>query len=298
MPHYYFLTLLAVVLQIFRHLEQKKLVDHFDKSTITLMRFLLPLPFAVVYLIIFKHFLDWRFLLMSAVVSSLQISGGILLLKSLSKQNFANSMALAHTELLFASILGVCFFKQKFTLLMFVAIIVILLAVFLISNFKFKSKNINKASFFATFSGFIFACQAFLMKETSMYFIKINAGGNNFISALTLFFAVHLFHNIFLITHKITQKKLFTEVKKILQYESGLSFIKIGVISSICTALWYYVYTAGEVVMVKAISQLEVLLAIIVSHFILKEKFILKEVLGIVLLLAGLFLLIYLKEII
>jgi hypothetical protein len=91
MPHYYFLTLLAVVLQIFRHLEQKKLVDHFDKSTITLMRFLLPLPFAVVYLIIFKHFLDWRFLLMSAVVSSLQISGGILLLKSLSKQNFANS---------------------------------------------------------------------------------------------------------------------------------------------------------------------------------------------------------------
>jgi uncharacterized membrane protein len=108
---------------------------------------------------------------------------------------------------------------------------------------------------------------------------------------------VHLFHNIFLITHKITQKKLFTEVKKILQYESGLSFIKIGVISSICTALWYYVYTAGEVVMVKAISQLEVVLAVIVSHFILKEKFILKEILGIVLLLTGLFLLIYLKEI-
>jgi len=60
----YFLTLFAVVLQIFRHLEQKKLVDHFDKSTITLMRFLLPLSFAVVYLTILKGLLHPKFILL------------------------------------------------------------------------------------------------------------------------------------------------------------------------------------------------------------------------------------------
>ena len=60
MPHYYFLVVIAVVLQIFRHYEQKKLIDHFDKSTITLMRFLLPLPFAVVYLTIFHHLIRFK----------------------------------------------------------------------------------------------------------------------------------------------------------------------------------------------------------------------------------------------
>jgi hypothetical protein len=113
MPHYYFLVVIAVVLQTFRHYEQKKLIDHFDKSTIALMRFLLPLPFAVVYLTIFHHLLDLKFLLLSATLSLLQISGGVCILKSFSKQNFANSMALAHTELLFAVLLGICFFQQN-----------------------------------------------------------------------------------------------------------------------------------------------------------------------------------------
>ncbi len=298
MPHYYFLVVIAFVLQIFRHYEQKKLIDHFNKSTITLMRFLLPLPFAVVYLTIFHHLLDLKFLLLSAVVSVLQISGGILLLKSLSKQNFANSMALVHTELLFAVLLGICFFEQNITWLMFFTIVVIVLAIFLIGNFNISKsqKIINKASIFALSSAFIFAMNAFLLKETSSYFIKINTNINHTNSAVTLFFATHLFHNIFLITYKITQKNLFIEMKKIFKYESGFSFIKIGSISSLTTALWYYTYTVGDIMMVKAISQLEVLLAVVISHYFLKEKFSYKEIIGILLLLIGLLYLIYLKN--
>ena len=298
MPHYYFLVVIAVVLQIFRHYEQKKLIDHFNKSTITLMRFLLPLPFAVAYLTIFHHLLDLKFLLLSAVVSVLQISGGILLLKSLSKQNFANSVALVHTELLFAVLLGICFFEQNITWLMFFTIVVIVLAIFLIGNFNISKsqKIINKASIFALSSAFIFAMNAFLMKEASSYFIKINTNINHTASALTLFFATHLFHNIFLITYKITQKNLFIEMKKIFKYESGFSFIKIGSISSLTTALWYYTYTVGDIMMVKAISQLEVLLAVVISHYLLKEKFSYKEIIGILLLLIGLIYLIYLKN--
>jgi drug/metabolite transporter (DMT)-like permease len=298
MPHYYFLVVIAVVLQIFRHYEQKKLIDHFNKSTITLMRFLLPLPFAVAYLTIFHHLLDLKFLLLSAVGSVLQISGGILLLKSLSKQNFANSMALVHTELLFAVLLGICFFEQNITWLMFFTIVVIVLAIFLIGNFNISKsqKIINKASIFALSSAFIFAMNAFLLKETSSYFIKINTNINHTNSAVTLFFATHLFHNIFLITYKITQKNLFIEMKKIFKYESGFSFIKIGSISSLTTALWYYTYTVGDIMMVKAISQLEVLLAVVISHYLLKEKFSYKEIIGILLLLIGLLYLIYLKN--
>jgi drug/metabolite transporter (DMT)-like permease len=298
MPHYYFLVVVAVVLQIFRHYEQKKLIDHFNKSTITLMRFLLPLPFAVVYLTIFHHLLDLKFLLLSATISLLQISGGIYILKSFSKQNFANSMALAHTELLFAVLLGISFFQQSISWLMFFTIIVIVVAIFLIGNFKISKnqKIINKSSIFALSSAFIFAINAFLLKETSSYFIKINTDINHTISTLTLFFALHLFHNIFLITYKITQKNLFIEIKKIFQYESGFSFIKIGSISSLTTALWYYIYTVGDIMMVKAISQLEVVLAIVVSHHLLKEKFRYKEIIGILLLLISLLYLIYLKN--
>ena len=298
MPHYYFLVVIAVVLQIFRHYEQKKLIDHFNKSTITLMSFLLPLPFAVVYLKIFHHLLDLKFLLLSATLSLLQISGGICILKSFSKQNFANSMALAHTELLFAVLLGICFFQQNISWLMFFTIFVIVLAIFLIGNFKISKsqKIINKASIFAISGAFIFAINAFLIKETSSYFIKINTDINHTISTLTLFFALHLFHNIFLITYKITQKNLFIEMKKIFKYESGFYFIKIGLISSLTTALWYYTYTVGDIMMVKAISQLEVLLAIVVSHYLLKEKFSYKEIIGILLLLISLLYLIYLKN--
>ena len=298
MPHYYFLVVIAVVLQIFRHYEQKKLIDHFNKSTITLMRFLLPLPFAVVYLTIFHHLLDLKFLLLSAVVSISQISGGILLLKSLSKQNFANSVALVHTELLFVVLLGICFFEQNITWLMFFTIVVIVLAIFLIGNFKISKsqKIINKASIFALSSAFIFAMNAFLLKETSSYFIKINTNINHTSSVLTLFFATHLFNNIFLITYKITQKNLFIEMKKIFKYESGFSFIKIGLISNLTTALCYYTYTVGDIMMVKAISQLEVLLAVVISHYLLKEKFSYKEIIGILLLLIGLLYLIYLKN--
>jgi len=298
MPYYYFLVVIAVVLQIFRHYEQKKLIDNFSKSTITLMRFLLPLPFAIIYLTIFHHLLDLKFYCFCATVSLLQIVGGICMLKSLSKQNFANSMALVHTELLFAVLLGICFFKQNITWLIFFTIVVIVLAIFLIGNFKISKsqKIINKASFFAISAAFIFAMNAFLMKETSLYFIKINTNINPIKSALTIFFATHLFHNIFLITYKITQKNLFIEMKKIFKYTSGFSFIKIGLINSLTTALWYYTYTVGDIVMIKAISQLEVLLAIVISHYLLKEKFSYKEIIGILLLLIGLLYLIYLKN--
>ena len=207
-------------------------------------------------------------------------------------------MALVHTELLFAVLLGICFFEQNITWLMFFTIVVIVLAIFLIGNFNISKsqKIINKASIFALSSAFIFAMNAFLLKEASSYFIKINTNINHTSSVLTLFFATHLFNNIFLITYKITQKNLFIEMKKIFKYESGFSFIKIGLISNLTTALCYYTYTVGDIMMVKAISQLEVLLAVVISHYLLKEKFSYKEIIGILLLLIGLLYLIYLKN--
>jgi drug/metabolite transporter (DMT)-like permease len=52
-------------------------------------------------------------------------------------------MALVHTELLFAVLLGICFFEQNITWLMFFTIVVIVLAIFLIGNFNIsKSQKI------------------------------------------------------------------------------------------------------------------------------------------------------------
>jgi drug/metabolite transporter (DMT)-like permease len=293
---YIIFTILASMMQIFRHYEQKKLSSKFDNITVILARFLLPLPLAIFWIFYnFKYF-TIKFLLLSIIVAILQILGGLLLIKSFRKKNFAVSIALTHTEVLQAALIGYCFFAVNVNLLMLIAILIIVGGVFLLINVKFSKNLFEKEGLFAILAGTIYAIQAFIMKNASQQFILDNNKFSIYYAALTLLAMAIFVQNLILITMQVFSGKIDSLIKLFSQ-EDRFSFIRTSSLSFLCSVLWYISYSIGNAVIIKAVSQIEILLAMVISHHNLQEKLSNKELSGVFMLSVGIVLLLAFSKI-
>jgi len=291
LDYYHILVLLATVMQIFRHYEQKKMSDKFDKETIALSRFLFFFPFCCIYLMLFK--LSMQFISICLLIAFLQVFGNLLLLHSFSKKNFAISVALVHTELMQAAIIGYIFFGQSISIIIIFAIIIILFGVFMLSNIKYqKSISFDRNIAYALLSATCFSFTAFFVKYANNILINQNKGYSYFESSLSVLMVVIFWCNILLGCRKLLKGNIYKDLCKLINSETRISFIKISFLSFLTSVLWFFCYAIGDVVIVKGISQLEIVWAILISHHFLKEKFNKKEIYGITILLLGLAILI------
>ena len=97
--------------------------------------------------------------------------------------------------------------------------------------------------------------------------------------------------NIFYGTIKIYQNRLISDLKKLFTTENLLSFFIAGISSFFGSIFWYTATAIGQVIYVKTVGQLEVIIAILISVFYLKERHKKIELIGIFITLFGILLL-------
>ncbi len=293
-----FLTISAIIFQIIRNLEQKKLHQNLDVFTTSWSRFMLPFPFSIIVVASTFNYYDYEFFHYILINALFQILGNIFLIKTIQTRNFSVGVAFSKTEIIQALILGFLLYNLHFNfneiLAIFLAFIgIILLAKLDFKNFKDFTKSLkNIASLYGILCGFCFGITSYNIQFASNYLIK---DGFNSIKASTLVLLYTIFfQNIFFIILKSYQKRLFSDVKKLFLVENYRRFLITSISSFIGSICWYGAYAIGNVMHVKTVGQLEIIASMLVSKFYLKEKNSIKENLGIIFIIIAILLIILL----
>lgn len=287
-------TIIGAVLQTFRNLEQKALSQKLDTLTVSWSRFILPLPLAITAVFLTFPSINQQFFVYCVITAIFQISGNFLLIETFRSKNFSIGIAFYKTEVLQTLILGLLFFSQSISPFGFSMIILTSFGVFLMSNLSLKIKNFNfsqKAVLFGLLSGFCFSISAFNLKFASQSLYAI--GYSKFMAPTLVLLWVILLQNIIFILIKSYQKRLKTDLKKLLSSENRASFFKTSLLSFAGSLFWFIAFALGNVIYVKAVGQIEMVFALLASHFYLKEKHSKREFIGIAVTTVGILFLIF-----
>ncbi len=294
-----FYTIAAATLQTFRNLEQKSLNQKLDALTVSWSRFILPLPIAIFIAFKTVDIINSKFIFHCAVTALFQILGNIYLLKTFQSKNFGIGIAFYKTEVLQTMLLGLLFFNESISFAGFVSIIIATIGVILISglNFNGDKKDFieslkNKAILHGLLSGLYFSISAFNLKFAS-HSLELLQYSALKASTLVLLWVI-LFQNILFVTLKSFQGRLTYDLKSLFSAENKTAFFKTSLLSFAGSFCWFTAYTIGNVIYVKAVGQIDLVLAVLISHFILKEKNSKKEIVGMFLTSLGIILLILL----
>ena len=214
------------------------------------------------------------------------------MIKTLQSKNFSVGIAFYKTEALQATIVGVIIFNQDVSLITILAIITATIGIIMISNLKFKH---GKKEFFKSLktpsttygllSGFCFSITGFNLKFATT---NLNNQGLSQINSglLTLMLVIFL-QNLIYISIKFLQKRLKNDLKNIFNTENKFSFFKAAFFSFCGSVCWFCAYSFGDVILIKTLGQIEIIFALLVSHFMMKEKNNLTQIIGIFLVLIG-----------
>ena len=286
-------TLIGATLQTFRNLEQKNLNKKLDTLTVSWSRFILPLPFAIVAVLTTFSQVSSDFILYCVITGFCQIAGNFLLLRTIQSKNFSIGVAFYKTELLQTMVLGLLLFDEQISFTGFCAIMVTMIGVILMSNFTVanRKKFFDQAAFFGILSGLFFSISAFNLKFASE--VLINGGDGVAAASIKTLLWVIAIQNLLFFLVKSSQKRFISDLKNLFAAENKASFFKMGLLSFVGSAFWFAAYAIGNVIYIKAIGQIEMLLAVLISHWHLKERHSLKEVLGIALTAIGILTLIF-----
>ena len=283
-----FYTIAAAALQTFRNLEQKGLNAKLDVFTVSWSRFLLPLPFAILAALNSYQIINQKFVFYCLITAFFQVAGNIFLLQTFRSKNFSIGIAFYKTETLQAMIVGLFFFNEKVSLMSFLAIMIAMVGVILISGVafdggmkKFFQSLKNKATFYGLLTGFCFSISAFNLKNAAEILLPFDY--SNLKAAILVLLWVIIFQNILLGSIKIYQKRFLQDLKNLVSLENKSTFFKTTIFSFLGSICWFTAYSLGKVVYVKAVGQIELLMAIASSYFILKEKLKIGEIIGIIL---------------
>ena len=304
-------TILATILQSFRNLEQKSLNKRLDALTVSWSRFIIPLPFAIIVVILTFYQFDNKFIFYCFVAGLFQIAGNVFLLQTFKARNFSIGIAFYKTEVLQSYLIGLLFFNTLISKSDLISILVATIGVILISgNFtaghKTSYKNLAKSFYnqswlkpnqetcflvYGLLTGLSFSISAFNLKFASDKLYSLQYSPIK--TALIVLMWIICFQNIFFVIVKFCQRTLIRDFKSIISLENKYTFLKTSILSFCGSFCWFIAFGLGEVVYVKAVGQIEIVIAILISFLLLKEKLRKIEIIGITLTSSGILWLIF-----
>ncbi len=293
-----FYTIAAVILQTFRNLEQKSLAKKLDSFTVSWSRFILPLPFALAVLLQTFQAVNQQFVFYCIVTAVMQIAGNIFLLQTFKSKNFSIGIAFYKTEVLQALLIGMLFFHAEISAMEIAAILVTTAGVIMMSGLvfngssqKFLQSLKNPAAFFGLLCGFCFSISAFSLKFAAEELYGLGFTGIK--PPLMVLMWVIFLQNILFIAVKLWQKRLIKDWRSLFSAENKSSFLRTSLLSFAGSVCWFIAFALGSVIHIKAVGQLELVLAILASYFILQERPNKLELAGIALTALGILWLIF-----
>src|SRR5690606_36473461 len=128
----------------------------------------------------------------------------IFLLKTVKSKNFSIGILFYKTETLQTALLGILLFDQRMSSIGYLAILIAIFGMFLMSGIKLKNQKFDSASIFGVLSGFCFAVCSFNLKHASETIIA--DGYSSFIASITVLMWVIAVQNLFIAGIKTYQK--------------------------------------------------------------------------------------------
>ena len=281
-------TLGAIVMQTVRNALQSKLSGAVNTSGVTLSRFILAPPIALVYLLIFYSSsasqvpeFSGSFIAVILCASLLQIAATSLMVILFKQKNFAIGAGLAKSEALVAGVVGMLFFGSYLTPLGWAGILIGAIAVFVLSSGNRLHGISVKTMVIGLACGTCFALTSLLVREASHMLNVQHTVAAAWVLLWVLCVQTISLSGYIALTKPFVFRQLTNAKKQVLAIST------VSCLGSIC---WFTAMALQHVALVKTLGQLEVLLTLVLSHYWLKNTVTKREIAGLLLIgLAAIF---------
>ena len=281
-------TLGAVIMQTVRNALQSKLSGAVSTSGVTLSRFILAPPIALVYLLILYSSsasqvpeFSSSFIAVVLCASLLQIAATSLMVILFKQKNFAIGAGLAKSEALVAGVVGMLFFGSYLTPLGWAGIVIGAIAVFVLSSGNRLHGISVKTMVIGLACGTCFALTSLLVREASHMLDVQHTVAAAWVLLWVLCVQTITLSGYIALTKPFVFRQLTNAKKQVLAIST------VSCLGSIC---WFTAMALQHVALVKTLGQLEVLVTLVVSHYWLKNAVTKREIAGLLLIgLAAIF---------
>ena len=291
------LTLMAALLQAIRTAGQKHLAAQLSPTAVTLVRFLFGLPIGLVYLAILIEAYDIRlpplnptFILFTLAASVAQIAATVLLIYLFTLRNFAVGTSYTKTEAFLTAVVGALLFGELIGLLGWIAIAISVLGVVIINMARtglggatLLARLIDRSAIVGLASGLCFAVTSLFIRNASLSF-----GDANFLFTAALTLATMLVMQTAILGVYVAAKEPGQYRTMARNWRVSLFIGATAVLGSIG---WFTAMTIERASYVRAVGQVEVIFALLISILFFRETSSRKELTGMALVVIGIVLL-------
>ena len=291
------ITLLAACLQNARSSLQKKLTERLDATGASYVRFCFALPFALAYvlaLVAAGHELpplNQRFLAFAFVGGMAQIAGTVALIRSFSHRNFAVGTAYAKTETVQAVLFSVVVLGEVASWGAAAGIGISLAGVLLLSPRAPRamaraprSAWIGAGGWLGMGAGAGFAFSAVCYRAASL-----SLDGDYIVTAALTVLAATTAQTVVMGAWLGRRPGVLRGIAT-----TWRTSVWVGLFGMTASASWFTAMTLQSVPLVRALGQVELLFAFLVSLLVFRERVRLAEVTGSALIVAGVALVLWL----
>ena len=283
------LTFLGAFLQNIRSFLQRRITDKLSINGSSFVRFLFAIPLAMIVVLLLVDripSLPWTFLGYVIAGGIAQIIGTSCLISAVVKGNFSVGTTLSKTEAAQAALFGLVVLGDAITASIALGILVSLSGVACLSwsQGSFLSNLSRRSLFLGLISGTGFAVAAVCFRGASL---SLEFGEFFERAALTVLVAVSL-QSIIMGAYLLVREP--GELARVFQNWRISSVIGcVGMLASLC---WFSAMTLNSAAIVRAVGQIELLFTLLTTIWLFKERLRVVQLLGMVLIVAGIWLLI------
>jgi len=290
------ITIIAAISQSFRTAQQKNLKNRLGDFGASFVRFSYAIPFAWSWLLFYCFAtnsslppLNYEFGFWVTSAGVLQIIFTVLLIKLFSHRSFAAGTAFSKTEVIQVAIFEAVIIGYVVSFQVGVAIILGFIAIVLLSVVKgqvslsnlVNSLSTRQAALGVTSGAFLALCSVCFRAATD------SLNGDDLIVKAGCTLGISLIIQTTLMGFWM---KKYAERELILTFREWRGSSIVGFFGALTSFCWFYAFSANAVAPVRAIGQIELVLALLISMFFFREKPSWKEVAAIFLLLISIIL--------
>jgi drug/metabolite transporter (DMT)-like permease len=286
-------TLIAAASQTVRNAAQRELTTKLGTVGATHVRFLFGLPFALIFLAIVliatgvalprPSAIYWAWALDGALT---QIAATALMLAAMNDRSFVVVYAYIKTEPVQAALFGLVFLGDVVTLPMAAAILIATTGV-VVMALKPGTKLDLRATMLGLAAGSMFALSAVGYRGAILA-----VGAPNYLMAATFTMVIGLAVQVALLTPYLLLRKP-TVMRAILR--AWKPSLLAGFLGAFASQFWFLAFALATAASVRTLALVEVLFAQAISSFAFKQATTRREMLGIVLIVLGVGLLVWVQ---
>jgi len=266
-------------------------------SAVTYVRFLFGLPITVLYLAVLLHTsgqamppVSGGFVFYAFLGGAGQILGTFLLVHLFSFRNFAVGTTYTKTEAVQTALLGLVFFGQAMSWPGFLAIVVSVAGVMMISIVHghatlrgFLTGWTNRIAFYGMLSGLGFALASVGIRAASL---SLHMEGFLVPAAVTLVWVTGMQVVAMTVYMLWRERGQIVAIFRIFRFSSLVGLT--GVAGSIC---WFNAMTLENAAYVRTLGQVELIFTLLTSYIVFRERSTRYEIIGMAMIVAGIIIL-------